>query len=296
MNTKQLYGSDFTYSLARGYRAGVFATMLAPEKDARATISPRGLYAKGIYNFWHQDLLSEDKGITFEGGKPIENFDIFKYDELGLRLKYGMSSPWYDLHDLYAEINVSSMVPHQQLLNKVFGSTDSIKNVPAYYKLAGWLPGYTYYYETKGKRTTSSDSLKYDTLLITGNAISLVALSYRFPLWPKPLIDQKLWFIYFERLYGVVNFNAGAGWNSVSDALKFHKEDWLSSAGLELRCEAQSWGYPLAFKFRWDRGFNRPSAVGGDHFTVSIGTSFDNWEYIDLPDYRSPITQRTQYY
>jgi hypothetical protein len=292
MDTKDLFGADFPYTLAQGYRLGSFFTLLAPEMDSRSEISPRGLYAKAFYYYWKQQLLSEDKGITFENGYPKENYDNYLYHEAGFRTKFGMSSPWYDQHDIYAEINFSSMIPNGQIMNRLQGKADSVRNVPSYYKEVAWVPGYTYYYEQKRAKENDQqfmDTLKYDTLLVTGNAVSLVNLSYRFPLWPKPLIDSKLWFIYFSKMYGAVNFSAGAGWEHASDVLKFEKKNWLSSAGLELRLETIAFGYiPLDIKFRWDRGLNRPAPIGGDRFTLGIGLSFDNWEYIDVPDYRTP--------
>ena len=297
MNTLDLYGADFPYTLAKGYRIGSFLTMLAPEMDSRQTISPRGLYVKPFYYFWKQQLLSEDNGITFENGLPKENFDDYYYHEAGIKLKFGMSSPWYDQHDLYAEINATAMLPHQKLLNQINGTNDHVADVPAYYKEAVWIPGYTYYYEHKiaNPDSSKSDSLIADTVLASGNAVTLINLSYRFPLWPTPLIDKNLWFIYLAKFYGAVNWSAGAGWSSVSEALKFHKEDWLTSAGLEVRLEAFAFSYiPLDVKFRWDRGFDRRAPLGGDRFTLGIGLSFDNWEYIDQPDYNRPGNLRNR--
>jgi Tol biopolymer transport system component len=296
MNTRNLFGVDFPYTLAQGYRLGSFLSLLAPVMDSRTEISPRGLYAKPFYYFWNQQLLSEDKGITFENGYPKENYDSYLYHEAGLRTKFGMSSPWYDKHDIYAEVNFASMVPQGQIMNQIQGKSDSVKNVPSYYKEAVWMPGYAYFYEQKrGKENDQQfiDTLKYDTLLISGNAASVINLSYRFPLWPSTLIDQKLWFIYFSKIYGAINFSAGAGWEHVSDIIKFRKRDWLSSAGLELRLETISFSsIPLDIKFRWDRGFNRPAPIGGDRFTLGIGLSFDYWEYIDMPDYAAPALGR----
>jgi hypothetical protein len=284
---------NFSYNMAKGYRLGTFISTMAPEIDSRMTISPRGMYVKLMYNYWRQYLMNEENGIVLVDGKPETNYDTYKYHDAGLRFKFGMSSPWYDKHDLYAEVNATAIFPHQQLLNRLNGTNAAVTNVPSYYKPAEWIPGYTYYFETKGlKRNSLTDSLepiKYDTVLVTGNAVSAVSLSYRFPLWPKPVIDKKLWFIYFDKLYGAVNFSGGAGWDKPSDILKFRKENWLSSAGLELRLEAQSFEIPLDIKVRWDRGLNRPAPIGGDRFTLGIGFSFDNWEYIDQPDYFRPL-------
>jgi Tol biopolymer transport system component len=283
----------FSYNLAKGYRLGAFVSILAPEIDSRMSISPRGMYIKAMYNYWRQFLMNEENGIIFVNNIPQTNYDTYRYHDFGLRLKFGTSSPWYEKHDLYAEVNASALLPHQQLLNRLYGTESAVVNVPSYYKPVEWLPGYTYYYETKGlKRIPTTDTVepvKYDTVLVTGNAVAAISLSYRFPLWPKPVMDKKLWFIYFDKLYGAVNFSSGAGWDKPSDIIKFRKENWLSSAGLELRLEAQSFEIPLAIKVRWDRGLNRVAPLGGDRFTFGIGFSFDNWEYIDQPDYARPV-------
>lgn len=293
MLTRDLYGADFPYTLAKGFRFGSFLTLMAPDPNSRSSISPTGLCAKIKYDYWEQYLMNEDHGIIIENGMLKENYDTYDYHQVQVELKTGMSSPWYDKHDIYAEVNFTGILPQQKLSNKLFGRQDSVRNVPTFYKPAVWVPGYTYYFEKRGVKQNDqlfTDTVKYDTVLVTGDAASLVNLSYRFPLWPGTGIDQKFWFIYLDKLFGAVNFSTGAGCTNVSDFFKFRKKDWLSSAGLELRLEAFTFGYyPLAIKFRWDRGLNMPAPLGGDRFTLGIGFSFDNWELIDLPDFYAPV-------
>jgi hypothetical protein len=112
----------------------------------------------------------------------------------------------------------------------------------------------------------------------------MASASYRFPLWPKSF-DTKLWFLYFDKLYGAINFTTGAGWHTIGDMSQFRKSDWLSSIGGEVRLEALSFDFPLAIKIRYDKGLNRKAPIGGDRITLNIGFSFDNWEYIEEPDY-----------
>ena len=149
-----------------------------------------------------------------------------------------------------------------------------------------WIPGYVYYYPYTATKVSGLDTTKStrDSVLVTGSAVAMASASYRFPLWPKSF-DTKLWFLYFDKLYGAVNFTTGAGWNTISDMSKFRKQDWLSSAGLEVRLQAKSFDFPMAIKVRWDRGLNRAAPIGGDRITLGIGFSFDNWEYIEEPDY-----------
>jgi len=47
------------------------------------------------------------------------------------------------------------------------------------------------------------------TVLITGSAVAKVIGSYRFPLFPRSF-DTHFWFLYFDKLYGAINFAAGA--------------------------------------------------------------------------------------
>jgi Tol biopolymer transport system component len=283
---------DFSYTYAKGYSLGTFCTMLEPEKDSRDLISPRGTYAKVRYDFWSQYLLNSN-GITIENGLPKENYDIFNDHQFTANIKYGMTSPWLDKHDFYFEANGTAMFPNEKLTNKLFGSHDAPKELPSFYKPAEWVHGYTYYIlDTMKTSDGKNDSLIFDTALVSGNAVATVQFSYRFPLWPRPLIDKKLWFIYLDKLYGAFNFSSGGGWQRPADLLKFRREDWLSSLGAELRLEAQSFGFPLAIDLRYDRGLNKPSPIGGDHFTFRIGFSFDNWEYIDEPNYYAGIKRQ----
>jgi Tol biopolymer transport system component len=283
---------DFFYNVAQGYRVGSYLSFLAPEYDQRMFISPRGFAAKLRYNYWNQYLLNE-KGVTFENSLPRENYDIFKYHELSGTLKFGMTSPWYEYHDLYADVNATVVVPHERVNNALLGTHRTEKELPSYYKPVEWLNGYAYFFKgTLKKADASGDSIIFDTVLVTGNAVASINLSYRFPLWPGLQIGKRMWFLNIDQLYGAVNFCAGAGWQSPSGILPFHKEDWLSSAGGEIRLKAKSFGFPLAISLRYDNGFNRHWPLGGDHITFSLGFGFDNWDLIDLPDYYASIATR----
>ena len=284
------YTQDLPYTLAQGYRAGGFLTFFAPTVDSKMLISPRGLYLKLNYNYWGQQLLDDNQSFKVVNGMLVENFDSYKYHDFGVSFKMGMPSPWYDKHDLYFEFRGSSVMNTKELFERLQGKTVTDRtSLPSYYQPGDWIPGYAYYDTTSAKYVDPNNNLDTlrpmrDTVLITGNTIAAFMASYRFPLWPKPF-DTKWWFLYFDRFYGALNFTTAAGWIDFSDIRKFNKSDWLSSAGAELRLEARSFDIPMAIKFRWDRGLNRSAPIGGDRFTFSLGFSFDNWEYIDEPDY-----------
>jgi hypothetical protein len=162
------------------------------------------------------------------------------------------------------------------------------KVFPSYYLPAVWLPGYSYYYrDVKLKPESTTDSLYFDTLTITGKAVMSGEFSYRFPLW-NGLINKKVWFMHLERLFGDLHGCAGAGWKNPMDFFKFNQNDWLLSAGAELRLETQTFNtYPMAFKLRYDHGFDRGN-LGGNRWTFTLGFDFDGWDYLALPDQKYP--------
>ncbi len=282
---------DLTYDLAQGYRGGLFLSLLLPEHDQRTFISPRGLAGRLQYNYWNQYLLN-DKGLTVENGKITENYDTYKYHEVSLTLKGGTSTPWYDKNDLYAEVQADAVVPSEAVSNKVFGTHYTEKSLPSYYMPIQWIKGYTYFFRDTLRNSAGQDSIIYDTVLVTGNAVLSAGLSYRFPLWPSTQIGWKFWFLNIDQLYGAVNVAAAASWQKPSDMLTYRKQDWLSSAGAEIRLKAKSFGLPVAMDLRYDYGFNRPAPLGGDHITFTLGFDFDNWELIDQPDYYACIARR----
>jgi Tol biopolymer transport system component len=276
---------DPSYFPAQGYRLGSYVSLLAPEYDQRMTISPRGMALKLQYNFWSQNLLNE-KGVTYENNKLKENYDLFNYHELSSVLKFGINTPWHKYHDIYAEIYSTSIITNEKLINSIFKQKKPEKNIPSFFMPIEWLRGYTFYFkDTLKKEDGSGDSVIYDTALICGNSVAKINLSYRFSLLPTIQIGKKIWFINLDQLYGAINFSAGAGWNNVSDIFPLNKQDWLSSAGAEIRLKAKSFGIPLAISFRYDYGFNRAFPLGGNHITFMLGFSFDNWDLIDMPDY-----------
>jgi hypothetical protein len=158
------------------------------------------------------------------------------------------------------------------------------------------VPGYTYYY--RDTVVTPTGKQIRDSALVDGNIVAQVHLAYRFPLWPNH-IDRKLGFLYFDWIFGCLNFNAGAGWGSASEAinqsvstkeaLRQFSSAWYKSAGAEIRLDCVSFGtFPMEISGRWDWGFDAPEPIGGHRFGLSIGFSFDYWDLIDVPDYRQP--------
>lgn len=268
----------FGYNLSKGFRYGCIGTYASVARNSKSNISPRGTVAKLQFDIWNQYSLNEDNAFASNTQLLKENYDTYSFLEVTGHMKSGIHAPWYDKNDIHLDMRGSYV--------KEF---DQSKNIPSFFLPVALVPGYTYYYRTvKPDRKDPTKMVDFDTVLVTGNAVLSGELSYRFPLWPK-LIDKKIWFLYLEYLYGCVNVSGGAGWMKPEDFFKFQRQDWLLSYGAELRLEAQTFNqYPLAVKFRWDRGVDRRAPLGGDRYSISIGFDFDNWGLVTLPDYSYP--------
>ncbi|MCL2182260.1 MAG: peptidase MA family metallohydrolase [Chitinispirillia bacterium] len=275
----------FSYNLNKGYRAGAMAWFTAQARNARSNISPKGLAAKLQYSLWQQHSLKDENSFALESSILKEQYDNYLFHYVNGRLLLGMGSPLYPKHDIHLSINGSYLKP--------IGSN---QDVPSYYYPLAFVPGYALYYK---------DAEMNDTALVTGKAVLAGEASYRFPLLPdRGRINRKLGFIYFDRLYGALNFNAAAGFASPAAAWDFNREDWLFAYGAELRLEAQTFNnYPLAVKFRWDYGADRETpqtfgnnpevTLGGHRFALSIGYSFDDWHLLPIVDYFAPARFRS---
>lgn len=279
---------DLWYHPARGNRLSLFGTLLDVPYTATGAISPKGWYAKLKYDFWNQKLMKEEHGITVEENGAIKvNYDPYRFHEGRVSLKHGRRTPWYRKHDLYLEYDVTGI--------KLTGSTEERlrkrglpEHLPSFFEPVAWVPGYAYLFRDTLAKADGTDSLVYDTVLVSGDLVMQGKFSYRFPLWPRP-IARKLGWIFLDNVYGCVNVSAGAAWDDPRDFVEFKRDDWLVSAGGELRLEALSFSnFPFYLSFRFDKGLDMEPPVGGWHLALSIGTSFDNWEYITIPDYHAP--------
>jgi hypothetical protein len=282
----------FSYNLSNGYRIGAMSWFSARIRDSRSNISPKGIAGKLQYSLWRQHSLKEENSFEYSEETSImkERFDDYLFHLTDGRLLLGMSSPIYEKHDLHLSLSGS--------LLKTIGN----HGIPSFYLPTAQVPGYTFYYKDEKPKidevTGDTATMIYDTVLVTGKAVLSGQLSYRFPLWPGS-IDKKLGFIYFDMLYGALNFSAGAGFDDPADALKFRRKDWLFGYGAEMRLEALSFNnYPLCLSLRWDYGAdkatpeafvdNREVTLGGHRFAFSVGYSFDDWGMIPVVDYFSP--------
>ena len=282
----------FAYNLSKGYRAGAMAWFSAQGRNSRSTISPTGLAGKLQYNLWREYSLKEENSFTVESNMLKEQYDNYLFHTVNGRLMLGMNSPIYSKHDLHVSLAGS-------FLETVGGG-----DIPSFYLPATQVPGYAYFYKDKRAKVEFEDTtwVKYDTVLVTGKAVLSGQFSYRFPLWPGH-IDKKLGFLYFDMLYGALNFSAGAGFDDPGKIWDWNRKDWLFSYGAEVRLEAMSFNnYPLCVSFRWDYGADRASAetfvdnreitLGGHRFAFSIGFDFDGWGMIPVVDYFSPTRMR----
>lgn len=268
----------FNYNLSKGYRVGGMAHMLSQSQNARSNISPTGMAAKLQYNYRNELSLKEENSFSTDASILKERYDRYRYHELNGQFKWGFSSPVYSKHDFHFDLNGSYIKP--------IGNPD----IPSFYYPVSQVPGYIYYYKDTKTRIEYGDTntVIYDTVLVSGKAVMSGELSYRFPLWPGQ-IDKKFSFLYLDRLYGALNLSGGAAWDKPEEALEFNRSDWILAYGAEVRLEALSFSsYPLALSFRWDHGADRPAPIGGNRFSLSVGFSFDNWDMISVPDYSNP--------
>ncbi|MBN1576582.1 MAG: PD40 domain-containing protein [Chitinispirillaceae bacterium] len=266
----------FKYNLSKGYRVGTLETYSSSVIEPTRYIAPRGMVAKLQYDFWNQYSLKEEN--SFDASSMKERYDTYLFHQFMGHTKLGVGTPWSKRQSIHANL--------QGTLLQVLKQDTTF---PSYYLPGAWIPGYAYYSRSTRIVQTEANPAseqKFDTLLVTGRAVMSGELSYRFPLSPK-LIDKKFGFLYVERVYGAANINFGAGWDTPEDFFNYNREDWLLAYGLEVRLEAITFNtYPLALKFRWDYGADRPAPLGGHRFTFSIGYDFDNWGLILMPDYR----------
>jgi hypothetical protein len=289
----------FSYNLSKGYRAGAMTWFSARGRNARSGISPTGIAGKLQYNLWRQYSLKEENSFAVESNMLKEQYDDYLFHLINGRLLLGMNSPIYSKHDLHVSLAGS------------FLKTADGGDIPSFYLPAAQVPGYAYFYKDMKykydkERIALGDTAKirYDTVLVTGKAVLSGQFSYRFPLWPGH-IDKKLGFLYFDMLYGALNFSAGAGFDDPEKVWNWDRKDWLFSYGAEARLEALSFNnYPLCVNFRWDYGIdkadaemfvdNRKVILGGHRFALNIGFDFgDGWGMIPVVDYFSPSKMRT---
>jgi Tol biopolymer transport system component len=295
------YGQGvFTYNLSKGYRAGALAWFSARGRNSRSGISPTGIAGKLQYNFWHQYSLKEENSFVYDDESSImkEQYDDYLFHLIDWRLMLGMNSPVHSKHAIHLSLAGSRL------------QTTGGDYIPSFYLPAAQVPGYAYFYKNERVRLnergdTTETNYRYDTVLVTGKAVLSGQFSYRFPLWPGH-IDKKLGFLYFDMLYGALNFSAGAGFDNPERLWEWDRNDWLFSYGAEARLEALSFNnYPLAVSFRWDYGADRAKpeifvddrkvTLGGHRFALSIGFDFDGWETVSAVDYFSPARMRNTY-
>lgn len=294
----------FPYRPAVGFRVGAYTTFRHRSYDARMNISPKGLYGKLKYEFWHQKLQNEIRSFVIEGGAVKENYHPpYRYNQVSGSVRYGMAAPWHDKHDIHITLDATAVSQLESSKERLQADVDGAElpstDLPSYIRPGAWVPGYAYYFrdtavyhyvDTSGGPPPPPTVVPTETLLISGNGVASAGVSYRFPLTPRP-IDRKFWFLYLDRLYGAVNAGGAVAVDRLSDMPELSLEDIFFWRGIELRLEATSFcTFPLAISARWDYGAKKNlhrvdgHRLGGHRFTLSIGFSFDNWDIIVEPD------------
>ncbi|ERP39267.1 PD40 domain-containing protein [Chitinivibrio alkaliphilus] len=282
------------------FRQGFLVSLLQQPYTERREISPYGLALRLQYDYSLGRFVDEERILTIENGRIQSNLNRYNFHTFSGEMKYG--SPSFLLPDFDTEINVGATyirIPQgtrdriDSLREGATSKDNYIGGFPSFFQPSLILPGYSLsyradstLYELRDEYGNVTDTMVYyeDSLLVSDNIILDASLSYRVPLWPGETIDRTLGFLYFDRLFGGVNFGGALTAENVEDLTNKSHKDILLYFGTELRLQTIAFnGFPLSMSFRWDRGLDKPAPVGGDRFTFMFGFAFDNWNIIAEP-------------
>lgn len=283
------------------YRNGVILSMKQKPYTQKSSISPYGSAFKFQYDFNHGRFVDEERILNIKDGKIKSNLHSYNYHLFSGSYKKAKQSLLVQHFD--TEVNFGATYLHvpqktqdeiDELAGKATNTATYSGGLPSFFQPAMMVPGYSYTYRADSSKTPiygadgellDSVQLPNDSLVAAGNILLQGAISYRVPLWPKESIDKKLGFIYFDKLYGAVNFGGALAADSFKKLKKMNHEDILFHVGAEVRLKTIAFNsFPLALSFRWDRGLDMPKPAGGNKYTFMIGFAFDNWDIISEPD------------
>lgn len=295
--------TDFYLHLDVGdiYRNGVVLSMKQKPYTQKSSISPYGSAMKVQYDFNHGRFVDEERILNIKDGKIKSNLHSYNYHVFSGSYKKAKQSLLVQHFD--TEVNFGATYLHvpqktqdkiDELAGKATNTATYSGGLPSFFQPAMMVPGYSYTYRADSTKTPiygadgellDSVQLPNDSLVAAGNILLQGAISYRVPLWPKESIDKKLGFIYFDKLYGALNFGGVLAADSFKQLKKMNHEDILFHVGAEVRLKTIAFNsFPLALSFRWDRGLDMPKPAGGNKYTFMIGFAFDNWDIISEPD------------
>lgn len=296
--------TDFYLHLNVGdiYRNGLLLSMKQKPYTQKSSISPYGTAMKLQYDFNHGRFVDEERILDItDDGRIKSKLHSYNYHVFSGSYKKARQSLLVQHFD--AEFNFGATYLHvpQKTEDKIADLAANATNtatykggLPSFFQPALMVPGYSYTYRADSTKTAiygadgelvDSVELPNDSLVAAGNILLQGSIAYRFPLWPKESIDKKLGFIYFDKLYGGVNFGGVLTADSFKKLKKKNHEDILFHIGAEVRLKTIAFNsFPLAFSFRWDRGLDMPKPAGGNKYTFMIGFAFDNWDIISEPD------------
>ncbi len=275
------------YDPSKNFRHGLILSHTKTKYSISKNISPHRTVAKLQYEMNYGKYVDPDEPLDLSGGEINENYDYFDYHIFKGVIRRARPSLLNPKIDFEWGIHGSYLAEAR--------SSSSDNPFPQLYTPAIKVPGYAYFYQADSNsyqiNPDPDDLDKFDTIYIAndtvlaaGKAIVGSHASFRFPLWPGS-IEKKIGFIYLDQLYGAVNGGGVLTANSGSDLLDKTADDWLMYAGLETRLSTIAFNsYNLAFKLRWDYGFNRDEPVGGSRFLFALGFEFDNWTIVTEPD------------
>jgi Tol biopolymer transport system component len=302
LNISQAEDGDQYLRLKVGsiFRSGFLVSMLQRPYTQQSSISPYGVAMRLQYDYALGRFVDEERFITVENGRIKSNLNTYNYHTFSGKLR--SAQPSFLLPDVDAEIDMGAT--YVRIPEGTQNTIDSLKDnalgsnysggFPEFFQPVLTVPGYTFSYradsteyELRDEYGTVYDTVVFydDSLLFSDNILLNASLSYRFPLWPGKSIDKKIGFLYFDQLFGSVNFGGALAAGGYTDLKNTTRDDILLHLGTEVRLKSIAFnGFPLAASFRWDRGLDKPAPVGGDRFTFTVGFQFDNWTIITEPD------------
>lgn len=289
----------YSYIPTKGFNGGLTLEAKALTSYFRSNIAPTPFQFRLKYNYNQQYMQNEINSFDFDGASVKERYVApYKYHSVSTDFLFGtpvpMTSkiPWLKDHRFTFDIHGSAVYLTEKSrkgLKKSVAKEELINDeIPSYMEPAVQVPGYTYYYKDSIKVVTQTvingsgiQSAYLDTSLVSGKGVISGNLSYKFPLFPGN-IGKKVGFLYFEYLYGGINYGGAASVDNFKDLIQLKRSEILTYLGFEIRLSSIAFSsYPLMVNFRYDYGLDlkgsKDKPLGGSHFSLKFDFELDRF-------------------
>ncbi len=255
------------FKYLEGYRLGLMWTYLSKASNTASNIAPMGLYLKIKLDRWNNELIKDgtlSEALTIENGhiKALTNPSNFYMGTLSA--KYGIPNPLYSKHVVGVNFSGTFMTPAKNSRIHSFFQTGPFMKSNPYLKNS-------------------------DSLYLTGNNCLRLEFDYSLPVFKN--INKSYGPLFLDQLYGLGFYEVGTVWNENPKDLEIEKlkDNSIKGVGVELRLESISYNvYPFSVFLRSSYALNdKLKSKERQRWNFGINFSFDNWEFIDIPDYIS---------